>query len=95
MLYTITKFADKIKIRLTLQLIKDISRALQKLLQYFNGNIISTLFISPSSSILPAISYLKLNESVALAPLKSTIAPLLFTAAMSLQYSHNLPDVFE
>ena len=95
MLYTITQFADQVKIRLTLQLIKGISRALQKLLQYFNGNIISTLFISSSSSILPAISYLELNESVALAPLKSTIAPSLFTAAMSLQYSHNLPGVFE
>ena len=58
------------KITLTSQLIKIISRVLQKLIKYFNGTIISTLFISPSSSVWAFIFVLKLNESVALAPLK-------------------------
>ena len=34
---------------------------------------------------------MKLNESVALVPL----TPLLFTAGISLQYFHKLPDTFE
>ena len=58
------------KIRLTSQLIKIISRVLQKLIKYFNGAIISTLFICQSSSVWAVIFVLKLNESVALAPLK-------------------------
>ena len=90
-----TKFADQVKIRLTSQLIKGISRVLQKLLKYFNGTIISTLFISPSSSYWPVNFVLKLNQSVALAPLKLTISPLLFTAGISLRYCHKLPDVFK
>ena len=38
---------------------------------------------------------LKLNKSVAFAPLILTILPSLFTAGISLQYCHKLPDVFE
>ena len=37
----------------------------------------STLSNTPPSSVLPIIFALKLNESIALAPLKSTISPLL------------------
>ena len=62
-----TQFADQVKIRLTSQLIKYISRFLHKLLKYFNGTIISTFFIYPS---LLVWSDLKLNESVTLATLK-------------------------
>ena len=49
----------------------------------------------PSSLVWPVIFVLKLNDSVALAPSKLTIAPLSFTAGISLQYYHRLPDVFE
>ena len=70
--------------RLTSQLIKGISRVLQKLLKYFNRTIVSTSSISPSSSAWPVIFALELNESVALASLKLTILPLLFTTGISL-----------
>ena len=39
---TITLFADQVKIRLTSQLIKGVSRVLQKLFKYFNGTMILT-----------------------------------------------------
>ena len=83
------QFADQFKISLTLQL------------RYFNGNIISTFTLSAIlpllllSAVWPVIFVLKLNESVALAPLKSAISPSLFTADISLQYCHKLLDVFE
>ena len=79
----------------TSQLIKSISGVLQKLLNYFNGTIISTPFTSPSSFVWPVIFVLNLNESVVLVAVKSTILPALFTAGISLQYCHKLPDVFE
>ena len=92
----ITQFADHVKISLTLQLIKGISRVFQKSLKYFNGTIISTSII-PTSLDWPVTLVLKLNESVkvALVALKSTIAPSLFTTDISLQYCYKLPDVFE
>ena len=96
-----TQFEDHVKTSSTSQLIKGISRVLQKLLKYFNGTIISTstlpaiLPLLLSAAVWPVIFVLKLNESVALAPLKSTILPSLFTAGISLQYYHKLPDVFE
>ena len=40
-----TQFAGQVKIRLTSQLIKGISRVLQKILKYFNGTIISTFYV--------------------------------------------------
>ena len=46
-------------------------------------------------SDLSLVFNLKLNESVALAPLKSTILPSLFTAGISIQYCHQFPNVFE
>ena len=51
--------------------------------------------MSPSSLVRLVIFALKLNESVALAPLKLTISPLLFTTVISLQYCHKPPEVFE
>ena len=38
---------DHVKIRLTSQLVNDISRVLQKLLKCFNGAVISTSFVLP------------------------------------------------
>ena len=95
LVYKITQFAEQVKISLTSQLSNGFSRVFRKLLKYFNGTIISKLSISPSSSVWPVIFALKLNESVTLAPLKSTISPLLFTAGIALQYCHKLPDVLE
>ena len=67
--------------RLISQLIKCISRALQKLLKYFNGFIISIFFV-PSFSDLPVIFSFILNKSVeALFALKSVI--VLLTAKSS------------
>ena len=51
--------------------------------------------MSPSSSVVPLIFDLKLSESVSLAPLKTVILPLLFTAGIFLQYYHKPSDVFE
>ena len=96
-----TQFAGQSKMSSISQLTKGILRALQKLLRYFSGTIISTSTlpgISPltlSVTVWLVIFALKLNESVALAPLKSTIAPPLFTAGISVQYFHKPPDVFE
>ena len=83
----ITEFLDQVKISSISQLIKGISRVLQKLLRYFSGTIISTLII-PSLLVWPVNLFLKLNESVLLAPLKATIFPLPYTAGISLQYCH-------
>ena len=53
-----------------------------------------SILIIPLSLVSPVIFVLKLNESVALATLKSTRASL-FTAGISLQYCQKLPDAFE
>ena len=89
-----TQFEDHVKISSTSQLIKGISGVLQKLLKYFSGTNISAFSISPSSLVWPVIFVLKLNESIALAPLKITIFPSLFIAGISLQCCLKLPDVF-
>ena len=57
------EFYDKVKIRLISQLINGISRALQKLLKYFNSTIISTSFVLPPAGVLPVIFTLDLNDS--------------------------------
>ena len=62
---------------------------------YFNGTIISTLSILPLAPVRPVTFVLKLNESVALAPSKSTISLALSTAGIFLQYCYKLADVFE
>ena len=48
--------------RLISQLIKGISRVLQKLLKYFNGTIISTSFVLLSAGVFPIIFILDLND---------------------------------
>ena len=58
----ITQVDDHVKIKLTLQLIKGISRVLQKLLRYFNGTIISTSFSLPGAEVFPVIFILDLNN---------------------------------
>ena len=88
----ITQFLDQVKISSIWQLIKGILRVLQKLLRYFSGTIISTstlpaiLPLLLLAAVWPVIFVLKLNETVALAPLKSTIVPASFTDGIYLQY---------
>ena len=77
-----THFSDQVKMRLISQLIKDISRVLQKLLKYFNGTTISTFFVPPAA-VLPVIFCLNLNEALLSAVQKLAIAPALF-AGLSL-----------
>ena len=88
-----TQVDDHVKIRLTSQLIKGISKVLQKLLKYFSGSIISTFFV-PSFPVRPVIFTLKLNESVVLASANSVISLLTFKSGISLQYCHKLPVLF-
>ena len=45
------------------QLIKGISRVLQKLLKYFSDNAISTFFLLPAAGVLPVVLALNLNDS--------------------------------
>ena len=59
----ITQVDDHVKIKLTSQLIKDISIVLQKLLRYFNGTIISTSFSLPATGAFHVIFILDLNDS--------------------------------
>ena len=58
----ITQVDDHIKIKLTSQLIKGISRVLKKLLKYFNGTIISTSFSLPAAGVFPVTFILDLND---------------------------------
>ena len=59
----ITQVDEHVNIKLTSQLIKDISRVLQKLLKYFNGTIISTYFSLPEAGVFPVIFILDLKDS--------------------------------
>ena len=52
-----------LKMRLTSQLIKGISRVLQKLCKYFNGTIISPSFSLPAAGVFLVIFILDLNDS--------------------------------
>ena len=71
--------------RLISQLIKGISRVLQKLLKYFNGIAISTSFVLPAVGFFPVILILGMKD------LEFTIAA---SCDSSLQY-HKIPDVFK
>ena len=71
--------------RLTSQLIKGISKVLQKLLKYFSGTAILTSFVFPTGEVLLVILILYLNDSDS--------ARLSFGSSLS--YCHKLPDVFE
>ena len=92
---TITQFSDQSRSRVILQLIKGISRVLQKLQWYFNGTIISTFSI-PVYPVLPVNFNLRLNKSVvALASVKPVTARLSSIAGISLPYWNKIPDVSE
>ena len=74
--------------RLISQLIKGISRVLQKLIKYFNGIIISTFFVPPAIAT-PVISCLNLKEVLLLLAWKFLIVPASIKADSSLYYCHN------
>ena len=59
----ITQFSDQVKMRLISQLNKDISRVLQKLLEYFNDTSILTSFLLLALGDFPVILTLNLNDS--------------------------------
>ena len=71
--------------RLNSQLINGISRVLQKLLKYFDGTIISTSSVLPSTGVFPVTLILDLNDS--------EFVKLSFSLPLS--YYHKLPDFFE
>ena len=56
----ITQVNDHVKMRLTSQLINDISKVLQKLLKYFNGTAILTSFALPPTGVFPVIFIFRL-----------------------------------
>ena len=64
--HEITHFSED-KMRLISQLIKSISRVLQKLLKCFSGTIISTFFLPLTAAVLPVIFCLNLNKALLLA----------------------------
>ena len=80
---TITQFADQVKTRLISQLVNAF--------QEFSKNCLSILIVLLLQLFVFA---LKQNKSLALAPLNSKISPIFFTAAIPLQYWHNLRGVF-
>ena len=77
----ITQFAEQVRMRSMSQLINSISRVLQKLPEYFNGNITWTAF-APSFPVELVIFCLNLNEG--LLPGKSTGVLASFKAGSSL-----------
>ena len=58
----ITQVDDHVKIKLISELIKEISRVLQKLLKYFHGTIISTSFSLPPAGVFPVMFILNIND---------------------------------
>ena len=59
----IIQSSDQVRMRLISQLIKGISRVLQKLLKYFNGTDISTSVVLPAAPVFPVIFSLGLSNS--------------------------------
>ena len=59
----IRQFSDQVIMRLILQLIKGISRVLEKLFKYFNATVTSTFFVLPSAGVFPVILILDINDS--------------------------------
>ena len=59
----ITQSADQVRMRLNSQLIKYISRVLQKLLKYFNDTAILTFVVLSSAGMFSVIFILDLNDS--------------------------------
>ena len=59
----LTQVDEHVKTRLTSQLIKGISKVLQKLLKFFSGTIISTSFSLSAAGVFPVNFTLNLNDS--------------------------------
>ena len=81
----ITQFADQVRIISTSQLIKNISRVLQKLLKYYHDTAISATFVLPSARVLPVIFVLSFNVSES----------FIVVSGSPLQYCNELLDVFK
>ena len=71
------------------QLIKGISRVLQKLLKYFSDNAISTFFLLPAAGILPVVLALNLNDSESVVLLCYHLNHLYSTTINLLMLLHN------
>ena len=78
------QFADQVNVKLISQLISGISRVLQKLIRWFNGNTIS---ISTVLSIPVLFENLKLNLN--------DLESAKLSSGLSLQYCYEIPDVVE
>ena len=74
--------SDQVKKRLISQLIKSISRVLQKLLKYFNDTIISTFFVT-LSPVTPVIFCLNLTKALLSAAWKLAITPASVKAGLT------------
>ena len=59
----LTQVDDQVKIKLILQLIKGISRVLQKLFKYFNRTAILASVVLPAAGVFLIIFTLALNDS--------------------------------
>ena len=81
----ITQSSDQVRLRLSLQLIKSISKVFQKLVKYFNGTAIETFFELPSAVVSPAMIVFDFSDW------EFTIA----APGSTLKHFHKLPDVFE
>ena len=77
------QFSDQGRIRFNSQFIIDFSMALQIVLIYFNGTIISTSVV-PSSPVQPVTFSLKLNEWLVLLLAQSSISPATVKTGSSL-----------
>ena len=79
------KPTDQVRIKLISQLIKGISRVLQKLLKYFSGTALLTSFVLAASDVLYANFALNLNDS------ESAIIAF----GSSILYCYKFPDHFK
>ena len=77
-----TQVDHQVKMTLISQLIKDLSRVLQKLLKHFNGTATLPSFILPTAEVFFVGFTLDLNKTLLLG--KSTILTLLSKATSSL-----------
>ena len=59
----ITQSADQVRMKLISQLLKSISRVLQKLLKCFNGTSVSISFVLPTARAVAVILNFNLNDS--------------------------------
>ena len=59
----IPQSADQVRMKLISQLLKSISRVLQKLLKCFNGTSVSISFVLPAARAVAVILNFNLNDS--------------------------------